>query len=461
MTLRGKPLQYFVFCAGSFTALLCGVHLGWPSPSLPQLLHNNSTIPLTNNEGSWVASILLIGGIFGAILSALTLDVFGRKSMLIVTSLPLCVTWLMIAFARSVWELYIARFLAGISDGIIFSCLPLYLAEICDPKIRGVLISGVTVVYLFGIFLANLVGAFLNVTAAALIFSILSLGAILFAVFIPESPQFYLMKGDVKSAKASMQRFNDTVNVDDIFEPIRNSLKEKEDSKGKWLQLFTDASNRKSLGLIIGLRAFQQCTGIMGITFYVHTLFEETEEDVSPIVFVSIFFILQIAVSIINSAIIDKLGRKPLLITSMSMVVVALFIVSIYFTLENVSHVQVDDFSWLPIFGLFLFIIGYTVALHNVPIVLSGEIFSLHIRAYAVGAMDIFYGLFSALVSKLFQYSKDEFGMHVPFIAFTIISLCGLPFIIFCVPETKRKTLEEIQDRLRSKPKSKSDTVRQ
>ncbi|KAK4873404.1 hypothetical protein RN001_015433 [Aquatica leii] len=453
--LRGKLLQFFVFFAGSINVLLCGLHLGWPSPSVPQLLSSSSVISLTNDEGSWLASILLIGGICGAILSAVILDIIGRKKMMLLTSLALFGAWLMIAFAHTVLELYIARFIAGISDGFVFCCLPLYLAEVGASEIRGFLLSGITVAYVFGVFLANLLGSFFNIATVALLSSALSLGAICSCLFIPESPYFYVINGDIDKAKISMQLFSGRDAVETSLNIIINDLKEQKKEKGNWLQVFTDASNRKSFWTVVLLRFFQQSTGFIGIVFYTQTLFKSVSADVSSIVFVSIFYSLQIFGSIINAVIIDRIGRRPLVIVSMFTIIVALFIITCYFTLQNLSQIDVTMYYWLLIFGFFLFIVGYSIGLHNIPILLIGEIFPLHVKAFAAAIIDIFYGLFSTMVSKFFQYTKDEFGVHVPFIAFTICSVCSMPFIIYCIPETKGKTLEEIQNQLQNKKKSK------
>ncbi|KAF5281422.1 hypothetical protein FQR65_LT14693 [Abscondita terminalis] len=451
--LRGKPLQFLTFFGGSFSIMQCGFNLGWPTYALPYLLSNSSAIPVTNDEGSWIASIHLLGGICGSILAAFTLDVLGRKTMLLAVLVFASGIWLILAFARSTLELLIARFLAGICDGVAFPGAPLYLAEVSNPKIRGLLVNGTQVVYFFGIFLPNLLGVFLNIYTIAIISSVFALVGSFIYLFVPESPYFYLIKTNVDEAKSSLRKFTggSSNEVENYLVLMQNTLNES--SGGKWWNLFTDQINRKFVFLLIASRLFQMFSGYMGIVFYAQILFRETE-IVNPAEFVSIFYLLQVAGMIVNSSMVDRVGRRPLIITSISSVTVALSILSVYFTLENVTEINVSDYSWCPIVGLFMYIVCFSLGLQGIIFLLCNEVFPMHVKTYAVMGLGILYNLFGSVVSKFFQYTKDEFGLHVPFIIFTLSSMCGIPFFIYFIPETKRKTLEEIQDQLRSKKKS-------
>ncbi|KAF5296157.1 hypothetical protein FQA39_LY12611 [Lamprigera yunnana] len=441
--LTGRTLQYFTFCAGSLNVLSSGLHLGWPSPSLPHLLNSTSTIGLSNDEGSWIAVFFFIGNICGPVVSTFTLDVIGRKTSIILTSLPIFAAWLIIYFASSVLEFYIARFMAGLADGMIFCCMPLYFAEISDPAIRGLLLSGMTVMYLLGVFLINLVGSFWTIANVVVACSSVSILSIILCIFIPESPHFHLMRHNLNKAKSSLQKLSGNQNVDETLN-LMIEVEAKQNKKSR-MNLFTVKSCRRSLFILVALRVVQQFTGVSGILFYIHSLFEQTGANVSPVVFVSVYYSLQLVFSVVNAILVDKLGRRPLLITSVASVILALCIISTYFSLANLTSIDLSSSSWVAIGGFFLFIMGYTIGLHSIPILFSGELFPLEVKTFGVCVLDVFYGLTATAVSKFFQFTKDEYGIHVPFITFTICTLIGLPFVLFCVPETKNKSLEEIQ----------------
>ncbi|KAF5290648.1 hypothetical protein FQR65_LT01938 [Abscondita terminalis] len=405
-------MEYLLFCAGSLNLMQSGLNLGWPSYALPQLLRNDSAVPLTNNEGSWVASTFLLGTMSGSVLLALTVDVFGRRTMLCVTSLPVCASWLMIAYAKSPWYFYLARYIAGISDGAAFSCLPLYIAEVCNSNIRGFLISGTIVSAFLGIFIANLLGAFLSITKVALICAILAVVPFCLYLSIPESPQFYVIRRKFDKAKISLKKFNEKGDVDAVLNSLKITWIEQQANKKIWWQLFFDKNNCKYLGVIIALVVFQHSSGIMGITAYIETIFKKVNIEVDPIVFITVFYLLQIAVATLNSILIDKVGRRPLFLISTSLVSCGLFCVTIYFVLENAGQAHMSKYSWLAILGLFVYIVGYTTGLENIPIVLCSEIFSMNFKAPACGIKNIMFGLIGAAVPKFFQYTKDKVGTH-------------------------------------------------
>ncbi|KAF5290649.1 hypothetical protein FQR65_LT01939 [Abscondita terminalis] len=424
------PFVFFTTC--SLGVLQSGLTIGWSSHALPQLLSNDSAIQLTNYESSWVASSFFIGIIFGSVLAALTVDVLEEEQY---------------SNAKSSWFYYCARFIAGISDGATFSCLPLFVAEVCNAKIRGFLISGIILVSFVGVLLANILGAFLSITNVAVICAVLATVPFCLYLLIPESPQFYVIRKKFDKAKVSLMRFNKKDNVDVMLNILKKSWTEQQANKKR----FFDKHNSKYLGLIIVLVLFQQCSGVMGIAAYIETIFKNVNLQVNPIVLIGIFYLLQIAVATLNSLLVDRIGRRPLLFISTSLVSGGLFCITIYYVLEDLGQINTRKYSWLVILGLFVFIIGYTAGLENVPTVLCSEIFSLNFKASASAIKNITFGLTGAAVSKFFQYTKDEFGTYVPFLGFTICSICGIFFTYFFVPETKKQSLEEIQYRLRKK----------
>ncbi|KAF5271075.1 hypothetical protein FQR65_LT00494 [Abscondita terminalis] len=445
MRFSGRRLQYFAFIGGAFNVLLCGLHIGWTSSFLPQLLSSGSKILVTNDEGSWIASMFLIGGIFGSILSALILDVIGRKKVIVLTGIILLPSWLLTVFATTCWELLLARFIAGISDGCTVCSVSLYFAEIGHVDIRGFLISALSALYFVGVFLMNLLGYYYSMKVVGVTCSVITLVGILACLRLPESPYLFIIKDEPAKARSVLQKLYGTTDVEEPLRSMRKTFETQRQRSGKWQQLFTDVKNRHNLLLVNGLTLVQQCNGILGITFYFQTLFDKVIERATPTLFIAIYFLLQILTSIVNSAIIDKVGRRPLLLVSTVVVITALFIVSLYFTLQGVTQIDVTKYYWIPIIGFFLFIVGYTLGLHSIPILFASELFPLHVKPLAICIINIFFAGSATAVSKFFQFTKDEYGEYVPFIAFTVCSLGGLVFVYYYVPETKRKTLEEIQ----------------
>ncbi|KAK5640546.1 hypothetical protein RI129_011357 [Pyrocoelia pectoralis] len=446
--------QYVAMFTGTLSIVSSGMHYGWPSPSLPQLQAPKSLLPVTNEEGSWMAVIPLLGATLGAIFSGFILDVIGRKKGVLMTSVPFFVSWLMVAYAKSVAVLLVARFIAGIADGAAFCAVPMYLGEIADVKIRGLLVSSCSLMWIFGMLLINIIGAYTSIKLAAIISSVFPAVLLVTFVWMPESPYYLIMKGRMDEARRSLRIFKRVHEVDGELGRLSAAVKEQSTNTGKFLDLFTVSSNRKAILIVMGMRAIQQCSGMLAITFYAQTIFKSASDDLSSSTATIIYFSVHLAVACISSLIMDRTGRRPLLIISTVGTAIALLLEGLYFYLKT-DHpdLGISRYSFIPVAALISFIILFGIGLQTIPILLLGELFPTNVKAFALCVADIYFSIVATIVSKFFQAMKDNYGMHVPFFAFTVCCAVGLLFIIFCVPETKGKTLEQIQEEFKGKSK--------
>ncbi|KAJ8924999.1 hypothetical protein NQ315_001164 [Exocentrus adspersus] len=427
------------------------MHYGWPSPFGPVLRNGTYKFSITSEEQSWLTVIPLIGAICGAYFTGLVVDTFGRKRMVIFSSLPFIASWLFIGFAESVTLMFVGRFLAGAADGLSFTAVPMYLGEIADPKIRGLLASVCPVSIVFGILLINVLGAYLRLDTVAFLATILPILLLLTFPWMPESPYFYLMKGNWEEAKRSLQIFRGTEDVSVELNRMAKAVKEQNENKGSYFDLYTVKSNRKGLIITLGLRSVQQLTGTTAIIFYCRTIFEDAGGFISPSLSTIIYFGVQLVLSAVSSLVVDISGRKPLLIASLIGTTLSLIVCGSYLHLLKVG-VDTTNFNFVPIAALLCFVVAFSIGLQTIPLLVMGEIFPTNVKAFALCTMDIYYSVIVTCISKFFHWTKD-IGMHVPFFTFAGCCLLGLVFIVFYVPETKGKTLEDIQDELRGERK--------
>ncbi|KAF5297385.1 hypothetical protein FQR65_LT01316 [Abscondita terminalis] len=438
--------------AASFSAMLIticsGLHFGWTSPYMPVLLDKNSPILMTNEESSWVAVIYLIAGPCGAITAGLTLNIFGRKPILICSSITFFVSWLMLAFVGTLTELLVLRFVAGFADGLIFGTTPIYLAEIVDKQIRGFFCSFISIVFIIGVLIINVLGTYLSIRDSSLISATLPIAFLLIFVWMPESPNYLLLKGDTESARKCLEKLRGSTEVDSELEDIAKSV--EEEAAVTFFHLFTSKTHRRSLLVVMGMRGGQQLSGFVAIIFYAQTVFQDATDIISPLMSVVILYSVQITFSIASSLLVDKLGRRPLLITSIITTAIALLIEGTYFYLRDAKYIEMKEAQWVPVGSLILFMVAYSIGLQIIPLFIVGEIFPTNLRPHAAAFSDVYYFLFAFVASKFFQVTKDAFGMYVSFFTFSACSVIGLVIIICFVPETKNKTLHEIQLELKS-----------
>lgn len=435
-----------LYISGALSVFSSTMHYSWPTPSLPKLLGNNSHILLTNSEGSWMAVLFLLGCPIGSIITFLTVDIIGRKKILLLTAAPLISSWIMVAYAGVVDVLYTARFIAGLADGMVYTVIPIYLCEIADPKIRGLLGSSSSVMNMMGILLVNTLGIYFNIRVSALISLCPPILFLLTFSWMPESPYFLMMKEKHASAKSSLRALTGKVDVEGDLNRLSTAVKCNNRKKLNLLKLFKLSSNRKSLLVLIGLRTCQQLSGYTAITFYAQIIFDNVSNFLPANILTLIYFFIQCVVTIITSLLLDRTGRKPLLIISIIGCALSLITQATYYYLH--SQIDLSTLNVIPILGLILFIIFYCLGLGSIPTLMLGELFPTDIKAFALCLIEIYYGIIATAASKFFQIVKDEVGIYIPLYVFASCCLFGLMFIIRYVPETNGKTLEEIQYQL-------------
>ncbi|KAJ8930371.1 hypothetical protein NQ314_016835 [Rhamnusium bicolor] len=429
------------------------MHMGWPSTYVPVLVEGNYTFQITSEEGSWLTVMPLIGAIIGAFLTGLIVNMFGRKTLIVFSSLPFIASWLLVAFAKSSALMFVGRFLAGTADGLSFTIIPMYLGEIAEPKIRGLLGSIFPVTIILGLLLINILGAFLPLDTAAHISVVVPVLLLIIFPWMPESPYFYLMKGNMAEARKSLQTFRGVENVSVELERVSNELEKLKQTEGSVFQLFTVKSNRKGMIITLGLRGLQQLSGTTTIIYYANTIFNESKGFISPSFSTIIYFTVQLFFAVIASFTVDFSGRRPLLIISTVGTALSLFVNGVYFYLKKCTNVDTTEADFIPIAALLCFVVLFSIGLQTIPILILGEIFSTDVKGFALSLVDIYASVVGTIVAKYFHWTNEAYGMHVPFLTFASCCIIGLFFIIFYVPETKGKTLEDIQMELREKSK--------
>ena len=415
------------------------MHSGWLSPSFPILKNGTYVIQIGETESSWLAIMVI--------------DILGRKRLFLFSAVPFFVSWIVIGFSQTSVLLHVARFLAGLTDVLSFTAVPMFLGEIAEPEIRGLLCSICPVLIVVGLLLINTIGSYLDISTTA--FVACSIPAILLITFIwiPESPYFLLMRGRYDEARKSLQRFRGTTDVEKELERLSAAVQEQNNNSGKFLDLFTSPSNRKAFFIALGLRSVQQLTGITAITIYCQRIFIASNSFLSSAVATIIYFTVQLVLSAVASFMVDISGRRPLLIISLTGTGITLLINGTYLFIKNCTDIDTSDFDFVLLVTLLAFIIIFSLGLQTIPLLIMSEMFPTNVKAFALCIADVYFSVIASVISQYFHGTSSAFGMHVPFYSFAVCCVFGLVFIVFCVPETKGKTLEDIQRYLKGEIK--------
>ncbi|XP_043512519.1 facilitated trehalose transporter Tret1-like [Frieseomelitta varia] len=424
-----------------------GLFFGWSSPSLSLLLQSNSPIQLTIQQAAWVSSTFILGSTIGAMLCSYVINVIGRKTTLVLTAIPGLTGWMIIAFATSAWELIVGRIICGLSSGFGYMSATTYVGEISPANIRGILTSTLTLASKFGLFFEWVVGPFFSVRDLALVSSSIPILFFLSLISLPESPYYLMRCGRNQQAVTSLVQLRGTTDVSKEIEMIEKSIKyDLANDTGLW-ELISVPGNRKALIVVLGLFIIQQWSGSLAILSYAELIFNETKSQLEGKYLTMILGGVQVVCAGISASIVDWYNRRTLLLISAFGVSISNCLIALFFFLQHIE-VDVTKITWLPAVGSILYIVMYAIGLAALPFTMMSEIFPTNVKA--VGIMIGMLGLnFSAFaVSLSYQSIAEQCGIYVAFWFFSSIAALGVVFTYYFVPETKKKTLQEIQEQL-------------
>ncbi|KAF2887566.1 hypothetical protein ILUMI_18607, partial [Ignelater luminosus] len=433
------------------------MYLSWSSPALLQLTSDNSPIgvKITEEEGSWVASSFLLGSLPGSFLAVWLAERFGRKTALLISALPLGLPWYGIVFARSAIVLCILRFIAGFGFAIVITGATTYNGEIAEKDIRGKLGTTFNILKLTGSLYVLCVGPFVSYEALALSCSVLPIVFAVIFYFMPESPYFLIKVGKKDLARKNLIRLsgNNTSAkaIEDRLNEIESVVEYDMQNRSTLWEFLSKQEYRKSLIVMAGIKTLQQLSGTTAIDSYTQTIIESSNSSISSEVSSIIAGLIQLPAAFVAAALVDRMGRKPLMIISAFGCALALIAEGVYFYLYKVAFVDVRMISWLPTASLLFYLVMNPLGVFTLPWILLGELFATNIKGIAVSVSIFYGGTLAFLVIKFFQPISIKWGMHTTFWIFAAVCILGAIFCLFMQPETKGKTFAEIQEKLNRK----------
>lgn len=434
----------FIF-SGSLTKFSTGLIVGWSSPSLPKLKAADSPVPITSAQSPWVAGAMQLGTLPSVFLMAATVDVFGRKRGILFSAIPTIISWILIAQVTSFEALITARVIGGLGSGYGKIVIGTYIGEIAQPSIRGALGTFMGITYVLGVLTSYSVGPLTTIKEFAYISTIIPVALFVTFMWMPETPYFYLMRGKNDKARETLEKLRGHTMVDEELTRMEKGIKKKVPLMVAFKKLISERKHRQPLYVICILFFSIQVTGKMPILSYCQNIFEESGGSISPYWGSIITCFIQLAALIISVFIIDKSGRRFLLISSCIGCAISLGLLAIYLFFKEHLKRNVDTFNWVPLFSLILYNFVFNIGLGNVPFIMVGELFANDVKSIAVCVTSLCLPISSITMLKFFQVMTDAYGMYTSFAFFSVVSILCTIYCYYCVPETKGKSLEEIQ----------------
>lgn len=430
---------------GTLMAISDGMTYGWTSPMIPYFKSNESHITITKNDGDWMETINLLGYAAGLPFTILAVDHLGRKISMILSATLGCVCWILLLTTMNLKVIFVSRFLAGMAGDMCFVAAPMYIAEISDYRVRGFLSSLIYFMMIIGILIVYTTGALAPYWVTPTIGIVLTASQAVFVWFLPESPYYYVYKNNQEKARKALRKLRAHDDIDDELKEIEQEVEREKTEKGRPQDLIMIPSNRKAVLISLILNGGQHFVGISVFLMNIEDILEEAgsvyiESTTASIIFAAIMLLS----TGLAAVIIDRYGRKFLMISSSLSTGLVLLAMSVYFHLMHAGH-DMTNVSWLPAVCVMIYAATFKVGLGLVPIVMISEIFPTTVKALGMTIADLFYVLGAVGSIYLYQTVNEHFGLYVPLYIFTGFSFLMIFFTIFWIPETKGQTLDDIQ----------------
>lgn len=454
--LASKRLEVYAWIV-TLGGLLFGMDTGVTNGSL-SFMAKPSQLNLNSSDEGLVTSAITLGAAFGAVIGGRLADRYGRKRVLLYSAFVFIICTMGCVIAVNATMMIIFRFLLGFAVGTESVISPVYLSELSTPKIRGRLVNQHELMITSGQLISYIINAILGVTFAAVAsiwrymfaFGLIPEFILLFSIgFVPESPRWLLMKhnehkalevlekirGTKESAQEEIKYIKDTLNVDEHAK--KATFK---DLKTPWI--------RRLVLIGIGIGVMQQIIGINIMMYYGTTILNNAGFGHSAALIANIGNgITSVVATLVSLRLMNFVNRRKMLIVGILGTLSTMALISIL--ASTISHTAL--FPYIMIFLMIVFLAFFQGGISPIVWVVLSEIFPQDIRGLAMGIATFFLWFSNFIVGYIFPVLLAAIGLGKTFIVFTICNALALSFAFKFVPETRGKSLEELQVNFQAK----------
>ncbi|XP_040566598.1 facilitated trehalose transporter Tret1 isoform X2 [Lepeophtheirus salmonis] len=401
-----------------------------------------------SEEASWIASIINLGQIFGALFFGAISGLIGRRMTLVFQSIPLVLGWLLIGISDGNFVIIIfGRILGGI--GLISTVSQMYLVEIADSNNRGQFGALGAVFVSVGITKVYILGALLNWRTVCLICGVQPVLYILVLLFyLPETPLYLASKDKFqKTEKVLKWLRGPKYDICTELEGLKSAEKNDNERYLDKLRKFSKPSAYNPMIVLTVLFALQQWTGSYAVIFYSVNIFKDVGISGNGLEYIPSILVgfIRIIGTIIGTILLKKLGRRTLLIISSGIAGVILCLLALTLYFMSIKNVEDKWMLLLPALEVIMYILAYGIGLGIVPWILIGELCTTELKGVISGIATCSCYLNIFITVKLFPQSILSIGSHGTFLVFAVFCLASIIFAVLKVPETKGKSMQEIQ----------------
>ncbi|XP_015589540.1 facilitated trehalose transporter Tret1 [Cephus cinctus] len=435
--------QLYSAVTASLVILSVGFAVGWTSPASNQLSLNDS-------QFSWVISSYLIGSIMINVINPLYIYRISRKKALLLGTVPMTVGWLVLSIEDSFGGLCIGRVLTGVSTGILITSSIFYLAELADKRYRGAISAFLCAMLALGEILVHSCSLFATMNDLSTI-ALIPVGLFILGSFkIIESPYFDTQNGHEEKALVSLRKLRPYYNEEEIDQElvdIRNYVDGADCSYKKFPTLFSTRVNRRSILIVVLMKFANKFSGSLVVSNCTERILNLAEVPLDPALAVIITDCFYLVSVMLASSLLDRVGRRPLYIVSGILTSLVLVILATFFVLFDAGY-DVTSFTWLPILCVGCYYMAVFLGILTLPYIVVAELFPTEVKFVAASLADICGGAFDLIMVMTMSQLLRSMSLGVIFYIFAVCTLVSSTAVFFILPETKGKSLTEVQEML-------------
>ena len=447
-----KPNVLMIAIIAATGGLLFGFDTGVISGALPFL---KEYWRLSDANVEWITTTVLIGAVIGAVTSGKLSDFLGRKKMIIVNAIIFSIGAIGCTFAHNLTLLMFMRVVIGIAIGITSYVVPMYIAEIAPARRRGMLVTLNQLMITIGILVSYITDYWLsndnNLESWRWMFFVGFFPALVLLIgmfFLPETPRWLISKNRWKEGKAVLMRVEDADLVDQTLADLKRDIELSSQNKTSAKEVLQPWL-RPALIITIGIFFFQQFSGVNTIIYYSPIIFKmagivSNTASIIPAIIIGAVNVMACFVSVI---LLDRVGRRKLYMIGIWGMIPSLALLGACFYFKDALGASLPVFAVLSIVCYIIFI---AISLAPLGWLLISEVFPLNVRGVGMSIGSLAHWGFNAIIAFTFLKLVNSIGVAATFWFYSGICLAGMFWGLKYIPETKGKSLEEIEQHWRN-----------
>ncbi|XP_072383309.1 facilitated trehalose transporter Tret1-like [Diabrotica undecimpunctata] len=450
---------YFTALTGSLPWFVGGMSIVWASPAITKLQLNDTEVnpigrPIKPIEVSALLVSQAIGGIIGTLLLPKLADIYGRKRSLQILSFVMILSTSGVAFSTYVGFIVFCAAITVVAFCGIWAICPIYITEICEDHNRAKFSCFMAALIPVGELFCYIIGSLFSYKTYTMVMTLPLFLHLVLSLLLPESPIFSLTKNKktdclIALRKLRSNKSNEEIKID--FENMCVNLANIETTGGLGVSKLLSTREGR-IGLLLSLLPIfiQNLCGVPVLMPLMAPIFNKSGSNLSGNTIAMCVGLVKIITFITASMVVEKLGRKPLLIISSLGTGICMSLLGIFFYLNHISSSFVLQFQWVPLTCILCYFVLYGFGLGPVPYSMISELFPSNLRSAASMIVLTSVGILIAVYLAVFLTLAEAIGIYWCMEMFATMSFIGTVLFYTILPETKGKSTEEIQDMIKN-----------